>query len=130
MEPMARPRSSGLTEEQREALAEHCRRYLPQFDNNHTRMASAWKISQPQLSQILNPTDSARGAGIQVLVRIRAATGLSLDELLGLPPLGLSLDERIQRAVDQRVDERVDEVVSRMAAVTDDVPRRPRPRRP
>jgi hypothetical protein len=100
-----RPRGSGLSEEQAEHLAATLKTFLPQFEDNVTRMATAWRVSQPQLSQVLNPR--YRGAGIAMLVKLRAATNISIDDLIGLPPLGRNLkaDERYRSSLQEALDE-------------------------
>lgn len=55
------------------------------FSNNQTKAAKAWGIAQSHLSQIL--LAEGRGAGIAVLIRIRNALDMSLDDMLGLPPV-------------------------------------------
>ena len=101
---MGRNRGTGLTEKQAQHLAEELRAYLSRYDNNQTAMAKAWGISQPQLSQII--AGSGRGAGVAVLCRLRMHTGKSIDDLLGLPPLGATLEDQIRAAVDKAFAER------------------------
>lgn len=89
---------AGLTVAQAKALSKILKEHLPLFDDNHTIMARAWRISQPQLSQLISM--KGRGAGVAVLCRIRAATRLSIDELLGLDkasPLNPTLQDRVRR---------------------------------
>jgi transcriptional regulator with XRE-family HTH domain len=81
-------RETGLTDEQKEHLCGVLRPIVNErFDGNATRAAKAMRLTQPQLSQILLGKKSARSAGVSALVRIRAFVGMSLDDLLGLPPL-------------------------------------------
>lgn len=103
IETMARKRGTGLTADQAKHLAAEIKPHLDRFDGNGTALAKAWGVSQSQLSQIINAT--GRGAGVSVLSRIRLATGRSIDELLGLPPLGPNIDDRIRKAVDKALDE-------------------------
>lgn len=101
---MGRKRGTGLTDAQAEHLAKELKPFCDQrFDGNGTAMAKAWGIAQSQMSQILS--GRGRGAGVAVLCRLRQATGKSIDELLGLPPLGPSLDDRIRAAVSHAIDE-------------------------
>lgn len=58
------------------------------FENNQTRASRAMGIAQSHLSQIL----MSEGAGIAVLIRIRAFTGMSIDQLLGLPPFRATVE--------------------------------------
>jgi hypothetical protein len=87
---------SGLTPDQAKHLAEVLRSHLPRFENNISTMARAWRVSQPQLSQLLM---ASGGAGVAVLCRIRAAIGMTIDDLLGLPPIGNSLSQMIRSEV-------------------------------
>ena len=48
-------------------------------------------------------------AGIAVLCRIRTATGRTIDELLGLRPLGPSIDDRIRTAVNDALERAITE---------------------
>jgi transcriptional regulator with XRE-family HTH domain len=78
----------GLTSEQKEHLRGVLQPIVTErFGGNATQAAKAMRLSQPQLSQILLGAKSARSAGVSALVRIRAFVGMSLDDLLGLPPL-------------------------------------------
>lgn len=100
---MSRKRGSGLTPEQAKHLASEIKPHLDRFQGNGTALAKAWGVSQSQLSQIINAT--GRGAGVAVLTRIRLATGRTLDDLLGLPPLGPNIDDRIRKAVEKALDD-------------------------
>jgi transcriptional regulator with XRE-family HTH domain len=81
-------RETGLTDEQKEHLCGVLRPIVNErFGGNATQAAKAMRLTQPQLSQILLGKKSARSAGVSALVRIRAFVGMSLDDLLGLPPL-------------------------------------------
>jgi hypothetical protein len=82
---MGGPRPA-LTHQQAQHLASVVRPFVEQYVGSATAMARAWQLSQSQLSQILSAR--GRGAGLAVLCRIRLHTGMSLDELLGLPPVG------------------------------------------
>lgn len=102
---MARQRGTGLTDDQAKRLADLLRPYRDErFGGNATDMARAWGVSQSQLSQILS--GRGRGAGVAVLIRLRAATGRTLDDLLGLPELGPTQEDRIRAAVERALDER------------------------
>lgn len=100
---MSRKRGTGLTADQAKHLASEIKPHLERFDGNGTALAKAWGVSQSQLSQIINAT--GRGAGVSVLCRIRLATGRTIDDLLGLPALGPTIDDRIRRAVDKALDD-------------------------
>ena len=81
-------RETGLTDEQKEHLRGILQPIVNErFGGNATRAAKAMRLTQPQVSQILLGKKSARSAGVSALVRIRAFVGMSLDDLLGLPPL-------------------------------------------
>lgn len=78
----------GLTAEEKEHLAGVLRRLRDtRYDGNATEMAKALGIGQSQVSQILKGSRTDRSAGIPVLKRIRAFTGLTIDQLIGLPAL-------------------------------------------
>lgn len=57
------------------------------FDGNGTSFAKHVGISQPQIAQLLRTDGGDRGVGIVVLIQLRKYLGLTLDEMLGLPPL-------------------------------------------
>jgi type IV secretory pathway VirB10-like protein len=78
-------RSKRLEPEYAEHLATVLRPIVAeQFDNNQTRASEAMGIAQSHLSQIL----MSQGAGIAVLIRIRAFLGnMTIDDMLGLPKL-------------------------------------------
>lgn len=81
--PMAK---LGLDPKEARHLADVLRPIVDErFDGNATKAAKAIGIAQSHMSQIL--AARGRGAGIHVLKRIRAFTGLTIDDLLGLPPL-------------------------------------------
>lgn len=81
-------RETGLTDEQKEHLRSVLQPIVNErFEGNATAAAKAMRLSQPQVSQILLGAKSARSAGVSALVRIRAFLGMSVDDLLGLPPL-------------------------------------------
>jgi hypothetical protein len=78
------------------------------FGGNHTAMAKAMKVSQPQLSAVLKKHGGDRGAGIVFLLAVRDYLGdRTLDEILGLePPEFVRLSEmeaQIDRALDKRL---------------------------
>lgn len=78
----------GLTDAQKDHLRGVLQPIVTErFGGNATRAAKAMRLTQPQLSQILLGSKSARSAGVSSLVRIRAFVGMSIDDLLGLPPL-------------------------------------------
>lgn len=78
----------GLTDDEKEHLCLVLTRIRDtRFEGNATAMAKALDIGQSQVSQILKGRRTDRSAGIPVLKRIRAFTGLSIDQLIGLPPL-------------------------------------------
>lgn len=81
---MGTKKESGLTDEQARHLAGVLRQHLERYESG-VAMARAWGISQSQLSQLMG--GHRKGAGIAVLCRIRRHTGMSIDSLLGLPPL-------------------------------------------
>ena len=87
MTDMIKP-EKGLTDEQKECLRGILQPIVDaRFEGKAARAAKAMRISQPQLSMILLGKRSARSAGVPVLIRIRSFVGMTLDELLGLPPL-------------------------------------------
>ncbi len=104
---MAREKGTGLTDDQADHLAKVLAAFLPQFGNKQTVMARAWGISQPQLSQILMGA-AGKGAGVAVLCRLRTHTQMSIDDLLGLPPLArdrAAFDDRIRASVEKALDD-------------------------
>jgi hypothetical protein len=81
----------GLTDDQKEFLRSVLQPIVDErFKGNHTKAAEEMGIPQPQLSQILMGKKSARSAGVQVLSRIRWYMRMSIDELIGLPPLSVT----------------------------------------
>jgi hypothetical protein len=90
---MARKSGTGLTQHQADRLAAQLAPFRERYSSD-TAMAKAWTIAQSQMSGLLKA--SYRGAGISVLCRIRTHTGISIDDLLGLPPLGRTLDRQIE----------------------------------
>ncbi len=117
---MGRKQGTGLSEEQAKHLAEELKPFLERFDDNATRMAKAWGVAQSQMSQIL--MGRGRGAGIAVLCRLRLATGRTLDDLLGLRPLGPTIDARIRSAVDEALDRALSEGRAAHPAVLPQLP--------
>jgi len=72
------------------------------FGGNATAAARAMNVAQSHLAQIL--AAKGRGAGVNVLIRLRAFTGLTLDELLGLPALrGATPETELERRIAARV---------------------------
>lgn len=91
---IAKEPEKGLTDDEKEHLARLLKRVRDtRFDGNATHMARALGIGQSQVSQILKGKRTDRSAGIPVLKRIRAFTGCTLDELIGLPPLKPLIEE-------------------------------------
>lgn len=124
-------RETGLTDEQKEHLCGVLRPIVNErFGGNATQAAKAMRLTQPQLSQILLGKKSARSAGVSVLVRIRAFVGMSLDDLLGLPPLRATLEPvagdqftaRYKAALAE-----LEQVIERQRAVTTGPPPPPPP---
>lgn len=76
-------RTKALERRYAEHLARELKRILDErFGGNQTRASAAMGISQSHLSQIL----AGDGAGIAVLIKVRAYTRVSLEDLLGLEP--------------------------------------------
>ncbi len=72
----------------------------PDEPGNQTRAASRIGISQAQVSALYNKSPG-KGIGLPVLLALRAYTSISLDDLLGLPPMPAQLSlERIQQSLD------------------------------
>lgn len=65
-------------------------------------------ISQSHISQLIRGEHGERGPGLPVLLKLREYTGMSLDALLGLPPVGndrvLARIERIEQRLDRPSD--------------------------
>lgn len=99
---MGRKAGTGLTAEQAAHLAMRLKPFHERFDENGAAMARSWGVSQSQLAQILN--GRGRGAGVAVLCRLRLHTGISIDDLLGLPRLGPSLEDKIRATVTEELD--------------------------
>lgn len=57
------------------------------FDDNQTAFARAVGVSQSQLSALMKRGGGERSVGINVLLRLRDYLDMSIDDLLGLPPL-------------------------------------------
>lgn len=57
------------------------------FDNNGTAFAKHVGISQPQMAQLLRTDGGDRGVGIVVLMQLRKYLQMSIDDMLGLPPV-------------------------------------------
>lgn len=85
--PVRRKKLSGLTLEQKTNLARFLNNKLYLYEGSQSAMARDIGIPQPQLSQFLRPAERSAGAGISVLLRIRERFGVTLDDILGLPPL-------------------------------------------
>jgi transcriptional regulator with XRE-family HTH domain len=81
-------RSKALERRYAEHLASVLKPIVERDFENQTQAARAMGIAQSHLSQIL----MGEGAGIAVLIRVRAFTGMSLDQLLGLPPLRVPVE--------------------------------------
>mgnify|MGYP006921377210 CR=1 FL=1 len=96
---VGRPTGSGMPEEQRAALSRVLRAIkLRDFaDVSVTKMAEAWRLDQSYFNQVYN----GLGAGMSFLMRLREASGLSLDTLLGLElkPVHLVEDEKVRQEV-------------------------------
>ena len=83
------PRKAGLTDDQAESLKDWLKPVCDErFGGNQTALARALGIPQSQVNHILRGKKGNRGAGVSTLVRIRSYLGVSLDDLLGLRPLG------------------------------------------
>ena len=77
------------------------------FDGNHTAMAKALKVSQPQLSSVLKRGGGERGAGIVFLLAVREYLGdKTLDELLGLDPPEFVRLSVVESHIDRMLDKR------------------------
>jgi len=71
-----------------QAVLDHFARELTRWvnekcDTNQTRAAKLLGVSQGHISAMMNGT---RGPGLNAILALRAQTGLSIDELLGLGP--------------------------------------------
>ncbi len=119
---MARKRGTGLTEEQAAHLAGVLRPYLDRYEGNGTRLARAMDVSQSQLSQLLS--GRGRGAGVAVLCRIRQFTGISIDDILGLP--ALTAREDLHSQIRHAVKAELAELQRRKAPVPAKIRRVPR----
>lgn len=110
----------GLSDEQKEHLRGVLQPIVDErFDGNATQAAKAMRLSQPQLSQILLGAKSARSAGVSTLVRIRAFVGMSLDDLLGLPPLRVASEPAEDFTARYKAAlEKLEQIVERQEAVT------------
>lgn len=77
------------------------------FGGNGTAFAKHVEVSQPQIAQLLSPTGGA-GVGIVVLLQLRKYLQVSIDEMLGLPPLTAravpvnEVEAAVERALDKR----------------------------
>lgn len=81
--------TKGLEAAYRDHLARVMREILDRDFGGVQRAAAARiGINQSQISQILRGSSGGRSAGIVVLVRLREYTKRSIDDLLGLDPLG------------------------------------------
>lgn len=89
-------RAKAIPRENAVHLAKVLRPYAEAYPSQ-TAAAKAWGIAQSHLSQIL--LAEGKGAGIAVLIRIRKALGITLDEMLGLPPI------RVEKAPTSHLDE-------------------------
>lgn len=83
-------RSKGIDPRYNEAVWDFVRRILREDfwdekrgEPNQTRAAKAMRIAQPTLSTLYR---RERGAGLDILIRIRDYAGVTLDDILGLPP--------------------------------------------
>lgn len=82
-----------------ESLARHVKELIDrEYGGVQRRAEIGLKISQSHLSALMRPEDR-RGPGLDVLLRLRAVTRKSIDELLGLPPLQDNMDARIRSAL-------------------------------
>lgn len=120
----------GLTDEQKEHLRGILQPIVNErFSGNATQAAKAMRLTQPQISQILLGSKSARGAGVSALVRIRAYTRIAIDDLLGLPPLreAAPADEFTSRYRGALAE--LEQLIERQrSATTDSTPPSPAPR--
>ena len=58
-----------------------------EFGGNATAFADHIDVSQPQISQLLRTDGGDRGVGIVVLMQLRKYLHMSIDDMLGLPPI-------------------------------------------
>lgn len=95
-------------------LASIVRRVVDEdFGGRQRQAEKGLGISQSHISQLLRGGAGDRGPGLAVLLRLREYTQLSIDELLGLPPLRprsppsagdeISLADRVER-LERRLD--------------------------
>jgi hypothetical protein len=103
-----------------------------EFGGNGTAFANHVGISQPQMAQLLRTDGGDRGVGIVVLMQLRKHLHMSIDDMLGLPPIAPQpvpkgeLVAAVIEALDQRDKEkRAAEEEERTAKE-----RRPPPARP
>ncbi len=99
------------------------------FDNNATAFAKHVGVSQPQIAQILRTDGGERGAGIVVLMQLRKYLQMSLDDMLGLPPVhppAVPKDELVA-AVMEALDRRRDAEESERSASRQAPPSSPTP---
>lgn len=68
----------------------------PWIDQHHEGKAAAFArkagIAQSQLSSVLGGAAGKRGVGVVTLIALRKALNVSIDDLLGLPPLSKRSD--------------------------------------
>lgn len=102
-----RGESKKLPPEQAEHLAAIVRQVVAErYGGVASKAAKPSGVTQSQLSRILR----GDGAGVAVLCRLREWLDISLDDLLGLPPL------RRRSTVDDRLREMVEEALSRVTS--------------
>lgn len=80
------------------------------FEGNQASFARHIGVSQPQISQLLRTDGGDRGVGIVVLMQLRKFLQMSIDDMLGLPPIApraVPTDELVA-AVMQALDRRRD----------------------
>lgn len=113
---MAKRRMSGthgMPEEQAKALCHRIKQVIAaRYDGNQSAAARAWGISQPQVNAIMN----SQGAGVAVLIKLRKHLQVTLDDLIGLPPLeDRPADPRLM-AFEEAIDRGVARALARLSS--------------
>ena len=95
-----------LPEPQRMAVADHLERYissLPSLERSHRKLEERLGVDIATLSKIRNRKEQA-AIGINLLLKLRTALGVSIDDILGLEPLGASPLAEAWRLTDLAID--------------------------
>lgn len=85
-----------------DAFAEHLRRWVADTcDGNQTEAGKALGFTQGHVSAVIRRT---RGPGLEMAFALRQKTGMTLDELFGLPPPRPARSEEPSRGADVPLD--------------------------